>query len=341
MNATVSREIHLLSYPQGIPQESDFELVERQIPQPGPGALLVRNIYMSVDPYMRGRMRPGKSYTASFQLGEPLSGGCVGQVVVSNNAGFQVGDYVLGYQGWCEYFVSDGSDLNKIDLSLAPIQAYLGIMGMPGLTAYVGLLDIGQLKAGETVFVSSAAGAVGSAACQIAKNMGCRVIASAGSDEKVAWLVDEAGVDAAFNYKTVGNLAVELGKHCPNGLDVYFENVGGKHLEAALEHMNIFGRIVACGMISTYNATQPQPAPRNLGNVVGKRLMIKGFIVSDHANRTVQFHADMGRWMAEGKMKWKETVIEGIANAPHALIGLFQGENFGKMLVKIGPDPAV
>jgi NADPH-dependent curcumin reductase CurA len=336
----LSREIRLRRHPTGLPTEDDFELAAVRIPEPQPGEVLVRNSFMSVDPYMRGRMNAGESYTASFQIGEPLTGGCVGQVVAGQHDRFKVGDYVMSFLGWREYFVSDGRDLNQIDPRVAPIQAFLGVLGMPGLTAYVGLLDIGRLKAGETVFVSAAAGAVGSVVCQIAKLKGCRVIGSAGSPAKIAWLLDEAGVDAAFNYREVTDLTAELGRHCPQGIDVYFENVGGAHLEAALQHMNNHGRIAVCGMISQYNATTPEPAPRNLGLVIGKRLTLQGFLVSDHVDRQPQFFADMAQWLAAGQIKWQETVVEGIERAPQALIGLFKGENIGKMLVKLGPSPA-
>ena len=324
-----------------MPQASDFELAQVPIREPKAGEVLVRNIYMSVDPYMRGRMVERKSYVPPFQLGRPLTGGCVGQVVQSKSDVFPVGAYVLSMLGWREYYVTDGSGLTKIDPNLAPLQAYLGVIGMPGLTAYVGLLDIGQPKPGETVFVSAASGAVGSLVCQIAKLKGCRVVGSAGSDEKVAWLLNEAGIDAAFNYKKVEDLKAELGVLCPNGIDVYFENVGGEHLEAALAHMNRYGRVVVCGMISQYNATEAVPGPSNLGVTITQRLMIKGFIVSDHTDRLPEFYADLGRWIAEGNVKWKETIVEGIESAPQAFIGLFKGENLGKMLVRIGPDPVV
>ena len=234
MSSIVSSEIHLKRRPDGIPQESDFELVEVPIPDPVEGEVLVRNIYMSVDPYMRGRMAGYESYVSPFQLGEPMSGGCVGQVVESKNESFQVGDYVIGSRGWREYFVSNVKSLLPIDSSIAPIQSFLGPVGMPGLTAYVGLLDIGQPKEGEIVFVSAAAGAVGSVACQIAKLKGCRVVGSAGSPEKIEWLLDEAGIDAVFNYKEAGKIRRELRKLCLDGIDIYFENVGGEHLEAAL-----------------------------------------------------------------------------------------------------------
>ena len=340
MTETFSREIRLRNRPTGLPSERDFELARVPIPEPGQGEVLVRNIYMSVDPYMRGRMVDRESYTPPFQLGQPLTGGCVGQVVASKG-GLRVGDYVLGMQGWREHYISDGAGLTQVDPNVAPLQTYLGTLGMPGMTAYVGLLDIGQPQEGDTVFVSAASGAVGSIVCQIARIKGCRVVGSAGSDEKVAWLCDQAGVDAAFNYKTVDRLSAELARHCPNGIDVYFDNVGGKHLEAALTHMNAFGRVVLCGMISQYNLTTPAPGPRNLVVAVGRRLTLRGFIVSDHWDRLPQFTADMGAWIAQGEIQWKETVVEGIENAPRAFISLFKGENFGKMLVKIGPDPAI
>jgi NADPH-dependent curcumin reductase CurA len=339
MPENISREIHLKRRPTGLPSESDFELAQVPVPEPGAGEALVRNIYMSVDPYMRGRMVDRASYVAPFPLGQPLDGGCVGQVVKSNGARLQGGDYVLGFRGWREYYVSNGSDLTKIDPQLAPIDSYLGTFGMPGMTAYVGLLDIGQPEAGDTVYVSAAAGAVGSVVCQIARIKGCRVVGSAGSDEKVRWLREEAGDDAAFNYKKVADLPAQLGRDCPNGINVYFDNVGGDHLEAALGQMTPHGRIVLCGMISLYNATQPLPGPRNPFLAITKRLTLQGFIVSDHADRRPAFVADMSQWIAQGRIQSKETIVDGIENAPKAFIGLFTGENFGKMLVKIGPDP--
>jgi NADPH-dependent curcumin reductase CurA len=338
MVETLSREIHLKHRPAGLPSERDFELVAVPIPALKAGEVLVRNLYMSVDPYMRGRMTEQPSYVTPFQLGQPLEGGCVGQVMESNRGTFQVGDYVLGRKGWREYYASDGADLVKIDPTLAPPQAYLGVLGMPGLTAYVGLLDIGRPQAGNTVFVSAAAGAVGSVVCQIAKLKGCHVVGSAGSTAKVHWLQEVAGVDAAFDYKKVDSLTAELGKHCARGIDVYFENVGGAHLEAALEHMSMRGRIVLCGMISQYNDTTESSGPRNLRLAVRKRLALKGFIVSDHVDRQPQFYAAMGAWIAGGKIKWQETIIDGIENAPKAFLGLFIGENTGKMLVRLCPE---
>jgi len=332
----VSREIRLKNRPAGLPTESDFELAEVAVPQVGEGQVLVQNIYMSVDPYMRARMDDRRSYMPPFQLEQPLDGTCVGRVVESNSDQFQVDDIVLGRLGWREYFVSDSKGIIKIDPNVAPIQAHLGTMGMPGLTAYYGLLEIGKPKEGETVFVSAASGAVGSIVCQIAKLKGCYVVGSAGSDEKVAWLLEEAGVDAAFNYKKTDDIIAEVGEKCPNGIDVYYENVGGAHLEAALEHMNKFGRVVMCGMIAIYNATKPTPGPSNLASIIRKQLTLQGFIVSDHFDILMQFYADMAKWIAEGKIKWKETIVDGIENAPRAFIGLFNGENLGKMIVKVG-----
>lgn len=336
MTTFTSREIRLKSRPTGLPSPENFELATVTLPAAGEGELVVRNLYMSVDPYMRGRMNDYKSYVPPFQLNEALQGGAVGEVVESTNSKFKVGDTVLNGLGWREYFISDGRGLAPIDPKLAPVQAFLGTVGMPGQTAYFGLLDIGQPKAGETVFVSAAAGAVGSIVCQIAKLKGCRVVGSVGSQAKVDWLLNEVGIDGAFNYKEAGNLKAELGKQCPNGIDVYFENVGGTHLEAALTHMNQYGRIPVCGMIAQYNATEATPGPSNLALIIGKRLKLQGYIVSDYRERTAEFYADMGQWIAAGQIKSQETVVNGIENAPNAMIGLFSGENMGKMLVKLG-----
>lgn len=333
----VSREIRLKSRPVGLPTAANFELVETRLPEPGPGQVLVRNLYMSVDPYMRGRMNDARSYTPPFQLGETLTGGAVGRVIASHRSDLPAGVVVLSNMGWREAFLSDGSGLAQVDVTLAPAQAYLGVMGMPGMTAYIGLLDIGQPKDGETVFVSAAAGAVGSVACQIAKLKGCRVVGSAGSDAKVQWLLEEIGIDAAFNYKSVP-LPAALARTCKEGIDIYFENVGGAHLEAALQKMNNFGRIVVCGMIAQYNATEPQPGPRNLALLITRRLTMRGYIVSDHNDRRPAFLTDMSRWLAEGKMKHQETVIDGIENAPAAFLGLFSGDNLGKMLVRLADE---
>ncbi|MGB0384931.1 MAG: NADP-dependent oxidoreductase [Ardenticatenaceae bacterium] len=335
MSSTISREIRLKSRPTGMPTADNFELATVTLPAAGAGQVLVKNLYMSVDPYMRGRMVDRRSYVPPFQIGEALTGGCVGEVVESQHPDYEVGEFVAGFLGWREYYLSDGQGLNKVSPALAPLSAYLGTAGMPGQTAYWGLLDIGQPVAGETVFVSAAAGAVGSVVCQIAKMKGCTVIGSAGSAEKVTWLKDELGVDAAFNYKESDNLTKTLRKLAPQGIDIYFENVGGDHLEAALGNMKQNGRIPVCGMISQYNATTPSAAPRNLMMIIGMRLLLKGFIVSDYVSRSAEFYGDMGKWLATGQIKLQETVVEGIENAPDAFIGLFTGENLGKMIVKL------
>jgi NADPH-dependent curcumin reductase CurA len=335
MKNIISREIRLKSRPVGIPKESDFEMVEVPVPDLGENQLLVKNLYMSVDPYMRGRMTDLRSYIPPFEIGQTLEGGSVGEVLESNNDQFKPGDIVVSFLGWREHFVSGGADLTKIDPGNVPVQAYLGTLGMPGLTAYCGLIEIGKPAKGETVFVSAASGAVGSIVSQIAKIKGCRVVGSAGSDEKVTWLKEEAGADEAFNYKTAGDLVETVGRLNPGGIDVYYENVGGRHLEAALEHMNTYGRLVMCGMIDQYNATEPPVGPTNLGYVISKQLRMQGFIVMDYMDRMPQFYANMGKWITEGKIKWKETVMESIEKAPAAFIGLFEGKNFGKMIVKL------
>jgi NADPH-dependent curcumin reductase CurA len=340
MNSKISQEIHFRSRPEGIPTADNFELVKGPLHAPIEGEVLVRNIYMSVDPYMRGRMREGKSYASPYQIGRVLYGGAVGQVIESHSHSLAEGDFVYNNKGWREYFAASADKLTQIDPNVAPIQAFLGALGMPGLTAYVGLLDLGQPKEGETVFVSAAAGAVGSMVCQMAKIKGCRVVGSAGSAEKVAWLMEVAGIDAALNYKEVVDLRGELQRLFPEGIDIYFENVGGEHLEAALSQMNDFGRVIMCGLIAHYNATEPPVGPGNLGLVITRRLSIKGFIVSDHQDRLPNFYYDMGQWIGDGRMKWRETIVEGLENAPQALIGLFSGDNIGKMVVQIGVDPS-
>ncbi|MGK0474037.1 MAG: NADPH-dependent curcumin reductase CurA [Candidatus Azotimanducaceae bacterium] len=325
----ISREIHLKSRPQGKPTAANFELVETNIPDPGADEVLVQNLYMSVDPYMRGRM------AEAWPLGEVMIGGALGKVIASNNADFAVGDYVSNGASWREYFISNGKDLNKIDPDLAPLSAYLGVMGMPGLTAYGGLLVTGELKDGETVFVSAASGAVGSVVGQIAKIKGCTVIGSAGSDDKVAQLTSEFGFDHAFNYKTADPLT-ELKKGAPKGIDVYFENVGGAQLEAALTHMRVNGRIPICGMIAHYNDDgTPTPGPRNLMETIYKFITLKGFVVSAFGAQQPQFLQDMSGWIKSGQMKYHETIFDGIEKAPEAFMGLFDGSNNGKMLVKL------
>ncbi|MEI9886528.1 MAG: NADP-dependent oxidoreductase [Rhizomicrobium sp.] len=342
MDNQKNHEIRLKSRPVGLPTPDNFELAETAVPTPGSGEVLVRNSYITVDPYMRGRMMDRESYVPPFQIGETLQGGAIGQVVASNgNTAFQVGDLVQSNYGWRERFVSSGGDIQK--LTPAPgtsIQSYLGALGMPGLTAYAGLLRIGALKDGERVFVSAAAGAVGSIVCQIAKAKGCYVVGSVGSDAKAAYLKG-LGVDRTINYKTCGDLDAAVAAAFPEGIDVYFENVGGAHLQAALNKMRPFGRVPFCGMIDMYNATELPPGPNNLALIIGLQLTVRGFIVPTHYDMLADFHRDMAKWAAEGKMQWHETIVDGIANAPAAFIGLFKGENLGKMLVRVGPDKAV
>jgi len=335
-----NHEIRLKSRPVGVPTTDNFELVESPVPTPQAGQILVRNSFISVDPYMRGRMMDRKSYAPPFQIGETLTGHAVGQVVASNgNDKLKVGDFVQSMNGWREWYVSSGGDVQKFEPQV-PIQSYLGALGMPGLTAYAGLLRVGALKDGERVFVSAASGAVGSIVCQIAKAKGCTVVGSVGSDEKAQYL-RSLGVDRTVNYKTCGDLNAAVAEAFPNGIDVYFENVGGAHLEAALNNMRPNGRIAVCGMIDIYNATNLPPGPRNLAMLIGLGLTMRGFIVSNHYDMQAEFLRDMTKWAKEGKMKWRETIVDGVENAPNAFIGLFKGENVGKMVVRVGPDKAV
>jgi NADPH-dependent curcumin reductase CurA len=324
----------LKSRPTGWVTEDNFEIVTRPAGEPGEGEVLVRNLYMSVDPYMRGRMRAGKSYAAPWEVGEVCQAGMVGQVVASNAANVAEGDFVSGMLGWEQYSVAPGKALMKVNPDAAPLSYYLGIMGMPGMTAWIGLLDIGEPKEGETVYVSAASGAVGQVVGQIAKMKGCRVVGSAGEDDKVAYIRDELGFDAAFNYKSVDSLTGALRETCPDGIDVYFENVGGAMLDAVLANINPFGRIVACGMISQYNREEGEGV-KNLMVIVGNRVKFQGFIVSDHFNRMPEFVREMGGWLAEGKIKYRESITKGIENAPKAFIGMLKGENFGKAVVQI------
>ncbi|MDB5467222.1 MAG: alcohol dehydrogenase, zinc-containing [Phenylobacterium sp.] len=331
--ATV-REIRLKSRPVGLPTADNFEMAAVDLPDPGPGEVQVRNLWMTVDPYMRGRMNDVKSYSPPFQLGKALDGGAVGEVTASNDPKFKAGDLVQSGLGWREGFTAPAAGLQKLDTRGLPPQAFLGAAGMPGLTAYAGLLRIAALKDGDVVFVSGAAGAVGSMVCQIAKAKGHTVIGSAGGAEKVAFL-KEIGVDHVIDYKAERDLTAALLAAAPDGIDVYFDNVGGPHLEAALNAARLFARFAICGMISIYNATEPQPGPRNLALLIGKNIRMEGFIVSHHFDLMPQYIADLSKWVAEGKVTWKETVFEGIEKAPDAFMGLFKGENLGKMLVKL------
>lgn len=340
MTAIPTRGWALAERPEGLPTTSTFTLQTAEAPTPAAGQIQVRNSWMSVDPYMRGRMVDRKSYIPPFQIGELLQGGAVGTVTASGHPGFAEGDLVLSMAGWREAFTAPPEAVMATKLPRAsglPGSAFLGVAGMPGLTAYAGLLRIAELKEGDTVFVSGAAGAVGSVVVQIAKIKGCTVIGSAGGAEKVAF-VRELGADACVDYRAAGDydgLLAALQAVAPKGIDVYFDNVGGDHLQAAIELAKPFGRVALCGMISQYNNTEPAPGPHNLIQLVGKQLKLQGFIVSSHADMQPQFIQDIAGWVATGKMTFRETVLEGIEAAPEAFLGLFKGANTGKMLVKL------
>ncbi|TWU03152.1 NADP-dependent oxidoreductase [Neorhodopirellula pilleata] len=334
--ATKSKQIELASRPDGKPTMENFRENTVEVAAIKDGEFLVKNEWMSVDPYMRGRMKQGDSYVPAFEIDEPLEGGCVGKVVESRHDDFHEGDYVLGNLGWREYWKSTGEGVNRIDPQSAPVQAYLGVLGLTGMTAWVGLSKIAKLQSGQTVFVSAASGAVGSIACQLAKAKGCRVIGSAGKSEKIQWLHKQAGIKSVINYKETDDLVGKLKEFAPEGIDVYFDNVGGDHLEAAIEVINDFGVCIECGMISTYNATEPPAAPRNLFKVIGKRIRMQGFIVRDHMDDQDEFRREMAPLIQSEQIVWEETITDGLQNAPAAFIGLFEGSNLGKQLVRVG-----
>jgi NADPH-dependent curcumin reductase CurA len=330
-----AREWHLKARPNGWPVPSDVALVEAPVRGPEPGEVVVRNAYLSVDPYMRGRMNDVKSYTPPFQLDRPMDGGAVGHVVASAAEGFEVGDAVLHFGGWREYATVKAAHTVKVDGTKAPLSFFLGVLGMPGLTAYAGLLEVGALKAGDKVFVSGAAGAVGSLVGQIARLKGASlVVGSAGSAAKVAKLVDEFGFDAAFNYKD-GPVAEQLAEVAPEGIDLYFDNVGGEHLEAAISALGVHGRAVLCGAIAQYNDTEAPAAPRNLALAIGKRLRLEGMLVGDHADLQPEFVAEVAGWLARGELVHEETVVDGIEHTMDAFLSLLQGGNTGKMVVRL------
>ena len=337
MSSSMNRQILLKSRPVGEPKESDFALVETPIPEPGEGEVLNRTVYLSLDPYMRGRMSDRASYAAPVELGSVMVGGGVSQVMQSNHPQFSAGDFVLGYDGWQAYGVSKGETLRKLDPKQASISYALGITGMPGMTAYFALLDVGQPQSGETVVISAASGAVGSVAGQIAKIKGCRVVGVAGSDAKCDYVVKELGFDECINRNTQ-DLSSALKAACPDGIDVYFDNTAGAILEAVLQQINLGARIPLVGLISQYNAENPPPGP-NLMPLLVKRALIKGFLVSDYQQRQAEFLNDVVQWLQAGKLKYKEDVVEGLENAPRAFIGLLQGKNFGKLIVKVSDDP--
>lgn len=330
--ATLSRQFHLISRPEGLPDPSNFRLEEAPLNPPKLGEITVRNTWLSVDPYMRGRMNDKPSYIPPFELNQPMDGAAVGVVEDSADDRFKIGDTVSHFAGWRDRDVIAADSATQTDLAV-PAQAYLGPLGLPGLAAYAGLLRIGTPKEGETVFVSAAAGTVGSLVAQIAKLKGCRVIGSAGSDDKVRWLREAAGVDAVINYKTATDMTAALKEVAPEGIDIYFDNVGGDHLEAAIAVANDFARFALCGMISQYN--KAPEGPYNIFGVVEKRILMQGIIVTDELGMMPDLQRDMTQWIADRKITWQETVSEGLESAPDAFISLFSGGNAGKMLVKL------
>ena len=321
----------LVARPEGSPRETDFELRDADDREPADGEVAVRNVLVSVDPYMRSRMTGVRTYVPPYEIGDVVDGAAVGRVVASRHERFAEGDWVHSRLGWRERGVAAGDELRKLDPELAPPSTALGVLGMPGLTAWIGLVDVGRVKDGETLWVSGAAGAVGSVAAQLAKLKGLRVIGSTGSPEKVEWL-QSLGIEAFDYNRTPAKEALA------DGIDVYFDNVGGTQLESALFALRPFGRVIACGAISRYNDEGPVPGPRNLGLIVTKRLRVEGFIVLDHTDRFRAFIEEVGPWVREGKIVCRETIVEGFDNLPRAFAGLFSGDNIGKMLVRVGPD---
>ena len=333
--AATNRVFTLAERPTGTPSEDAFELEERQVPEPGPGEALVRTLYLSVDPYMRDRMRAGKSYAEPWDVGDPLKAGVVGEVVESNGAGFEPGDVVTGELHWAEYTTAPAAELTQIDPDRGPLSAYLGVLGMPGNTAYFGVQEVAQPKAGETFVITGAAGAVGSVAGQIAKLNGARVVGFAGSDRKVEFLEDELGFDAGINYKTTDDYRDALDEAAPEGVDAYFDNVGGPITDAVFTRLNVDARVAICGQISLYNATELPTGPRKLMTLIQTRATIEGFLVRDFSERFEQSTRQLGQWLESGEIQYRETVTDGLENAPSAFIGLFEGENIGKQLVKV------
>lgn len=334
MNNEINLRILLKSRPVGFPTEDDFQIMESVIPEPEEGEILVKVEWLSLDPYMRGRMNDAKSYASPVEIGEVMVGGAAGRVINSRSPAFSVGDAVEGRLGWQKYALSDGSGVRKVDESLGPLQTSIGILGMPGLTAYFGFLDVCAPKPGEMVVVSAASGAVGQIVGQIAKIMGCKVIGTAGSDSKVQYIVEELGFDSGINYKTQ-NVSEALDEECPDGIDVYFDNVGGFVTDAVMDRLNIRARIAVCGQISQYNLKEPDLAPRNLGILTRSQAKMEGFLVFAYENRYDEGLNMMAKWIKEGKLRYREDVVEGLENAPKTFIGMLNGENFGKTLIKV------
>lgn len=341
MTPLLNRQIVLASRPSGMPTDTNFRIVKAELPRdPGSGVVL-RTLWLSLDPYMRGKMNEGKSYTQPVQIGEVMDGGTVSQVISSRVDGLEPGDFVVGYTGWQEYAHVDGKSHRKLDPGTAPLSTALGILGMPGMTAYTGLLNIGRPKSGKTLVVAAASGAVGSVVGQIGKIKGCRVVGIAGGSAKVAYVKDELGFDDAIDHHAP-DFADRLSRACPKGIDIYFENVGGRVWEGVFPLLNNFARIPVCGLIANYNMTElpvgRDHVPELMRAVLSKRLAIQGFIVGDFASQAADFQRDVGGWFREGRLKYREHIIDGLENAPAALIGMLKGENFGKLLIKVA-DP--
>ncbi len=334
----VNRQWLLVNRPPGWPAASDFQLVENPVPEPAAGEMLVQLLWVSVDPYMRGRMRDVKSYVPPVALNSVMEGGAVGKVLESDHPKFARGDIVEGRFGWQDYAVSDGKGVRKVDPTLAPISTALGVLGMPGLTAYFGLLDICRPKAGETVLVSGAAGAVGSLVGQIARIKNCHPIGIAGSDEKVDWLTGELGFDGAFNYKNAPNYGAKIGELCPRGVDCYFDNVGGEITDAVFPLLNMRGRVAVCGQISQYNLDQAEQGPRLLWHFIRQQLKVEGFLVFQFAERYKEGLNQLAKWLAEEQIVYRETVIEGLERTPEAFIAMMRGENIGKQVVRVADE---
>ena len=337
MSSTMKRWV-LASRPVGMPKESDFRLEEVPIPEPGPGQVLVRNVYMSLDPYMRGRMSDAPSYAPSVGIGAVMVAGGVGEVVTSNHPDFAAGDVVEGTLGWQEYAVPPMGRLRRVDPTLAPISTANGVLGMPGMTAYFGLIEVAEPIAGDTVVVSAASGAVGAVVGQIAKIAGCRVVGIVGSRAKADYVTGELGFDAAIDHHT-DDLDQALARACPDGIDVYFENVGGKVWDAVVNHLALGCRIAVCGRIAEYNQAEPELVPRNMRFFIPKRARMQGFLVFDWFHKWPGALARMARWVHDGRLKYREDIVDGLEQAPSAFLRLFRGENFGKLMVKVGEEP--
>jgi len=329
-----NRQWLLESRPTGEPTMENFELIETDVPEPGPHEVLVRTLYMSVDPYMRGRMRDAESYADPWDVGDPMKAGVVGEVEASEHPDFEAGDVVTGQLEWADYAVAEGRDLREVDPDLGPISTAVGVLGMPGVTAYFGTTDVAEPTPGDTVVVSAAAGAVGSVVGQIADLTGCRVVGIAGADEKVEWL-ESVGFDAGINYETE-DVAGRLRETCPDGVDVYFDNVGGPVTDAVWPLLNVRARVAICGQISLYNETEIPTGPRKLGKLIESRARVEGLLVRDYEDRWGEALQRLSRWVASGDVEYRENVVEGLENAPDAFLGLFEGTKIGKQLVQVG-----